>query len=98
MKSIIQADKERCYLCGRNNSCENLDEHHVFFGPYRSKSEKYGLKVYLHHQRCHLDGVHRSSEICRMVQERVQRIAMKHYGWTEDEFRSMFGRSYLEDL
>lgn len=74
---------------------EPLDEHHVFFGPYRKKSEKYGLKVYLHHQQCHINGVHRYAEQCRELQDRVQRIAMEHYGWTEDDFRAMFGRSYV---
>ena len=97
MKSIIQSDRDRCYLCGRNAAMEPLDCHHVFFGPYRSKSERYGLTVYLHHWQCHINGVHRYAEKCRAVQDRVQRIAMERYGWTEDDFREIFGRSYLEE-
>jgi hypothetical protein len=95
MKSVIQTEKDHCYLCKRNASFEPLDEHHVFFGPYRAKSEKYGLKVYLHHQTCHLGGVHKNAEICRMIQKAAQEAAMECYGWTECEFRSIFGRSYL---
>ncbi len=96
MKSIIQRDKERCFWCGRNGAFEPLDEHHVYGGAYRPKSERYGLKVYLHHQTCHLGGVHRYADVNRAVQERVQQIAMAHYGWTEEEFRAMFGRSYSD--
>ena len=76
---------------------EPLDCHHVFFGPYRSKSEQYGLTVYLHHWQCHINGVHRYADQCRALQGRVQRIAMERYGWTEDDFREIFGRSYLEE-
>lgn len=96
MKSVIQKDKSRCYLCGRNDAMEQLDKHHVFFGPYRGKSERYGLTVYLHHWQCHINGVHRYADVCRTVQEKVQRLAMAHYGWTEEDFRLIFGRSYLD--
>ena len=98
-KSIIQMNRDRCYLCGaRGTSGDPLDEHHVFFGPYRKKSEKYGLKVYIHHFRCHIFGekaVHVDSEVCDKLQAEVQEIAMKHYGWTIPEFISLFGKNHL---
>lgn len=96
-KSIIQEDREHCFLCGRNASADyfGLDEHHVFFGPYRKASEKYGLKVYLCHERCHLYGVHKYADLNRKVQREVQKKAMQHYGWSIDDFRAIFGRSYL---
>lgn len=97
-ESILQQDKEICFLCGMNRNVEPLDKHHVFFGPYRKESEKYGLTVYLHHSKCHIfgkDSVHKNQEVrmnlCRIAQE----MAMEHYGWTEEEFRKVFGRSYL---
>ena len=96
-KSIIQEDREHCFLCGRNASADyfGLDEHHVFFGALRKKSEKYGLKVYLCHDRCHLNGVHKYADMNRQVQKVVQKRAMQHYGWSVDDFRTIFGRSYL---
>lgn len=97
-KSIIQADKSRCYLCGLNNYFEPLDEHHVYGGANRKLSEKYGLKVYLHHSRCHIfakTAVHQNAAINNALKAKVQKIAMEHYGWTEDDFRKIFGKSYL---
>ena len=96
-KSIIQENREHCFLCGRNASVDyfGLDEHHVFFGPLRKKSEKYGLKVYLCHDRCHLNGVHKYAEMNRQVQRVVQKRAMQYYKWSVEDFRAIFGRSYL---
>lgn len=99
-KSIIQTDINRCYLCGRyGTSIDPLDCHHVFFGPFRGKSEKYGLKVYIHHGSCHIFGehaVHRDHAVCQELKEEAQRIAMEHYGWSIAEFRQLFGRNYLK--
>ncbi len=98
-KSIIQTNRERCYLCGGyGTSIDPLDCHHVFFGALRKKSERYGLTVYIHHSKCHIFGkhaVHVDASRCRELQAEVQKIAMKHYGWTVDEFRQQFGKNYL---
>ena len=75
----MQIDKEHCYLCGRNANADyyGLDEHHIFFGTAnRRLSEKYGLKVYLCHDRCHLNGVHKSAEMDKNLKAEAQRIAM----------------------
>ena len=99
-KSIIQVNKDRCYLCGRPAMpLDPLDKHHVFFGPLRRKSEKYGLTVYLHHFTCHIFGgraVHNNSEVCRALESEVQGIAMAHYGWTTKDFIQLFGRNYIQ--
>ena len=100
MKSIIQEDRERCYLCGMGTYFEPLDEHHVFGGTANRKlSEKYGLKVYLHHSRCHIfnpkTAVHQNAKINNALKAKVQEIAMEHYGWTVEEFIKIFGKSYL---
>lgn len=98
MKSIIQEDKNHCFLCGMNTNLEPLDEHHVFFGINRKNSEKYGLKVYLHHNKCHIFGknaVHQNAKVDRAVKETIQKRAMAHYGWSEYDFRLIFGKSYL---
>lgn len=98
MESIIQKDKTHCFICGMNRNLEPLDCHHVFFGAKRSKSEKYGLTVYIHHNKCHIFGdnsVHKNAEINRKLQAIAQEKAMKHYGWSVEDFIKEFGRNYL---
>lgn len=98
-KSIIQEDRTHCFICGMNANLEPLDEHHCFGGANRKKSEKYGLKVYIHHSKCHIFGensVHQNAEVDRALKTVVQKIAMRHYGWTIEEFRSIFGKNYIE--
>lgn len=98
MKSIIQNDRTFCFLCGQNAGSDPLDEHHVYNGANRKISEKYGLKVYLHHNKCHIfgrDSVHQNAAVNRALKAQVQQIAMEHYNWTVDDFRRIFGKSYL---
>ena len=97
MKSIIQPEKDKCYLCGRNASADyfGLDEHHVFGGADRKTSEAYGLKVYLCHDHCHINGVHKKAKLNRALQRKVQEIAMKRYDWDMDTWRALFGKNYL---
>lgn len=98
--SILQPDRETCYLCGRYElPTDPLDRHHVFFGPYRQNAERYGLTVYLHHNACHIYGrnaVHANSRVCRELQAEAQGIAMERYGWTTEEFIKLFGKNYIE--
>lgn len=97
MKSIIQQSKE-CYLCGRNGMSDPLDCHHVFNGPYRDRSEKYGLKVYLCHDHCHIFGkysAHRCRATADMLKAEGQRVFMEYYGRTKEEFMKIFGRNYI---
>ena len=93
-KSILQMDKHSCFLCGSYNW---IEEHHVFGGANRKLSEKYGLKVYLCHW-CHNEppfGVHHHKDNRQALQCIAQAKAMRHYGWTEDDFRRIFGKNYL---
>ena len=65
----------------------------------RGKSEKYGLFVYLHHDRCHIFGeksVHKNARINRKVQAFAQRCAMDEYGWSVEDFIKEFYKNYLE--
>ena len=85
-------------MCGRNGSADPLDKHHIFGGAYRSKSEKYGLYVYLCHHDCHIFGelaAHKNSDTMRFLHQYGQRKAMKENGWTIDDFIREFGRSYI---
>jgi hypothetical protein len=70
----------------------------VFFGALRSKSEKYGLTVYIHQNKCHIFGenaVHRNAEVNRKLQAFAQKKAMAHYEWTTEEFIEKFRKNYL---
>lgn len=89
---------KECWLCGRNGSFDPLDKHHIFGHTNRNKSEKYGLTVFLCHDRCHLNGeyaVHRNAQTMQMLHEYGQRKAMEEQGWTVEEFRNEFGKNYL---
>lgn len=98
MKSILQTDEDRCFLCGGYEGGDHLDIHHVFEGSRRSLSDKYGLVVRLHHRRCHQEGpnaVHRNSETMKHMKATCQAQAMDHYGWSVEEWIEIFGKSYL---
>lgn len=97
-ESIIQKDKTKCFICGQNACGDPLDKHHVFGAACRNKSEKYGLTVYIHHFKCHIFGenaVHRNAKVNRKLQAFVQKKAMNHYKWSEDDFRKLFYKNYI---
>ena len=94
MESILQKDDTKCLIC---HSMRWLEWHHVFGGALRSKSERLGLKVRLCHF-CHNEppnGVHQNKEIRHKLQSYAQKKAMKHYGWSEEDFRREFYKSYI---
>lgn len=89
-----------CWLCGRNGSAEPLDKHHIFGSAYRSKSEQYGLVVYLCHESCHIFGrnaVHHNAQTMRMLRRWGQEKAMRENNWTTADFIREFGKDYMED-
>lgn len=91
--SIMQQDLTRCYLCGR--SCEKLDRHEPFNGPYRQKSKKWGMWVMLCHWTCHENGVHAHPMEANRLRAEAQQRAMDYYNITTDEFIKEFGKSFL---
>ena len=99
MISIMhRKDDGTCYLCMMLNSDyqrrDNLEEHHVFMGPNRRKSEQYGLKVYLCHEH-HTEGkeaVHRNYETCRKLQQEGQQAFERVYPYKD--FLRIFGKNY----
>ncbi len=91
MKSVIQKDKE-CYLCG---NMKDLENHHIFGGPNRKLSERYGLKVYLC-PRCHRDnkvGVHGNPQMMKMMHVIGQQAFERKYA--RSYFMQVFGKNYL---
>ena len=89
---------KRCFLCGRNDPSDPLERHHILGGANRKKSEKYGLVVYLCGNRFHRNGrgaVHKNGDQMRRLRRYGQLKAMEEQGWTEEDFRREFGKSYL---
>lgn len=100
MRSIMQNDMTRCYLCGKTEAelHERLEEHHVIFGQGRRKlSEQYGLKIYLHGETCHRNGKeapHRNRLVRRTMEAAAQSAFEKEWG-SREEFMRIFGKNYL---
>lgn len=90
--SIIQSEK-RCYATG----CErNLDRHHVFKGSRRNKSEQYGLWVWICHD-VHM-ALHDHRKPYETLENELKAVAQRAFednGGTREEFRAIFGASYL---
>lgn len=83
-----------CWACGR---LEPLEEHHIFFGPYRTKSEKYGMKVWLcpEHHRMQPSGVHGGN---RQLDLRLKKAAQIRFEqmFGHELFMRVFGRNWLD--
>ena len=94
-KSIITNDMRVCYLCGKS---ENIEIHHIFSGSNRKKSTAFGCVVPLCHE-CHqgTDGVHFNREKMDYLRKVAQLCCEHEYHWTEQDFRSVFHRNYLDD-
>ena len=90
--SILQRDRH-CWKCGK---LEGLEEHHVFYGPNRMNSERFGLKVFLcaTHHRNQPEGVHGGNkaldlELKRMAQKRFEDL------FGHELFMKVFKRNWL---
>lgn len=99
MKSILQ-DKRQCFLCGSTqlHGWNHLELHHVFGGPNRKWSSKYGLMVWLCGETCHRNGpnaVHKNRE----SDLKVKRAAQNKFEETHsrEEFMKIFGKNYIWD-
>lgn len=86
-------DYRKCFLCGRSGA---IQEHHIFPGPLRKWSDRYGLTVDLCPQ-CHLYGEHAAHVDARTA------VKLKRIGQVEFEkaygagtFIHTFGKNYIE--
>lgn len=93
-ESIIPGDRKGiCYLCKRHTYTH---EHHIFFGPNREHSERYGLKVHLCVE-CHETGpeaVHTCDHTRRYLEKIGQQEFERQIG-SREEFRKVFGKNCL---
>lgn len=74
-----------------------MEEHHIFGGSRRKKSEKYGLVVDLCHA-CHNEpprGAHHNKDTALYLHQWGQRKAMLEQGWSTYDFIREFGKNYL---
>lgn len=91
-RSIMQAETDRCYLCGART---NLETHHVLGGTAnRRLSERYGLTVRLC-QRCHTGrhGAQYEKDLNELLKKEAQKrfeAIHGHRKWMET-----FRKNYL---
>lgn len=90
-----------CWSCGAAGDRDPLDTHHIFGGSElnRRRSEQYGLTVRLCHNKCHIfgeDAVHNNARRMREMREWGQEKVMLEQGWDVEDFRSVFGKNYLD--
>ena len=89
-KSILQTEFEQdyCYRCGRYAP---TDWHHIFNSYNKKHSEEYGAMVRVC-RNCH-EAIHRQE--MQEYKKKGQIEVMYHFDMSEDEFREIFGKSYL---
>lgn len=82
-----------CFVTGRTYE---LDVHHIFHGPYRSKSDELGCWVYLSHEVHMALHDHREpyADLDAYLKQTCQQ-AMEDAGWSREDFIKTFGRSYI---
>ncbi len=90
-KSILIRDMSRCLVCGRPREAV----HHVFGGPNRKNSEKYGLKIPLcnAHHNMSPEGIHNDKDFDLTIKRNAQKIFERKY--SHEKFMGIFGKNYL---
>ena len=89
-KSILQPDEKQCFITGARH---NLDKHHIYHGiKNRNLADIYGCWVWLRHD-VHMLLHDKDKELDRKLQKICQEKFEETH--TREEFRSIFGKSYL---
>lgn len=81
---------DSCYICKTEI---DLVRHEIFHGSRRDASKLWGCWVTLC-PRCHME-IHNNPAKYRWLQTEAQQLAMEAHRWTEEDFRYVFGKSYL---
>lgn len=93
MRSIIQTDDDKCFIC---QMAFGSEEHHIFPGnPNRRHSEEDGLKIRVC-RHCH-EELHCGKKSGEMM-DKLQRLGQEKYEamiGTREQFRERYGRSWL---
>ena len=91
MESIIDNDREHCFICHRFGITE---EHHMLSGNSNRKiSESLGLKIYIC-PFCHRD-LHDKNRELELYVKRLAQIKYEETYGTRTDFIKQFGKSYL---
>ena len=88
MKSILQVETDKCYLCRQK---KKLDMHHIMNGPFRAKSEEWGGYVYLCRD-CHR-ATHDKPKQARELKQIYQETFEILYG--KELWMKTFKKNYL---
>lgn len=94
MRSIIQTDDDRCFIC---QNAMGTQWHHIFGkNPQRKYSEADGLKIRVCAE-CHCK-IHSDPDLSGPLQLKLHKLGQvkweSTYG-TREEFISRYGRNYL---
>lgn len=92
--SVFTDDMEHCYFTGT----PYCHRHHIFYGPYRNKSEEYGFVIPLASQLHEFEpeSVHGNPNqgLDLQLKQMAQQYFEEHYG-TREEFIRIFGKNRL---
>lgn len=93
LTSVFTDNMDCCIFTGSYD----IERHHIFGGSNRKLSEKYGFVVPLRYD-LHPNGARVNPKYGQAVDTKLKRMAQEYfeanYGSRED-FRQLFGRSYL---
>jgi len=91
-KSIVVKDMTKCMFCGRPKEAI----HHIFFGPNRNNSEKYGLTAPLcnYHHNMSNQSVHFNRQMDLELKVLAQKAFEDKY--SHELFMQVFGKNYKE--
>lgn len=90
--SVFTDDMDHCYFTG----VSPVERHHIFGGSRKAASEKYGFVIPLRPD-LHPNGAQagkNAAEIDLKLKRMAQEYFEKEYG-SRDDFRSIFGKSYI---
>lgn len=80
-----------CRICCRTD--KPLQRHEVFHGANRQKAKAYGCWIEVC-QTCHHKIHNKDSDLDWGLKGWMQGLCIKHYGWSLEDFRQRFGRTY----
>ena len=92
IRSAFVDDMDHCYFTGK----APVERHHIFSGPYREVSEKYGYVIPLSPE-LHPNGV-QANEDAKALDESLKIMAQKHFEThfgSRADFIKIFGKSHL---
>ena len=98
---IISNINNTCHYCGRY--VQSPHKHHIFGGPNRKISDRYGLWVWLcpHHHRLIHDSSKVSKEMMQYYHELGQRAFeewyMEKFGESQEKARKEFMRLFMKN-